>query len=401
MVTVQATLERARSLLDLRRPVEAARELRGAITHDPQHPTAHALLAVALIEQGEVAEAAAEADEAVRLAPDFWFTHYTAGQVYYRAHRPDRALPAVEASLALAPEHANTWELLARVRVQSDQWAEAAQAARQGLRIDPQDSDLVSLLAVALVMLGDAAEARPAAALAVRLNPESATAHLVYGRAELAFGDPRRAAEAFREVLRLDPSFDHARDLLVLALKRRNPLYRVLTRLRGRFRGGRRMALLLPMAPPLIAVFVLIAVLHWAAWVAESWATLRLHRGRTTRLLLEGAQARVAVLCCVLPVAGALLLASGVASGLEAVGTAGAAVMALVTPVQEAAHTGSRRGRSVLYGWAALLALAIVTSLVLAASPATAGTGVTVALLSAYAALATIWGATAVRGATG
>jgi tetratricopeptide (TPR) repeat protein len=388
-VTTQASLERARGLLDLRRPAEAARELRGVIAQDPQHPTAHALLAVALIERGEVAEAAAEADEAVRLAPDFWFTHYTAGQVYHRTRRPDRALPAIEASLALSPEHAPTWELLARVRVQSEQWAEAAQAARQGLRVDPQDSDLVSLLAVALVMLGDAAEARPAAAQAVRLNPESATAHLVYGRAELAFGDPRRAAESFREVLRLDPGFDHARDLLVLALKRRNPLYRVLTRLRGRFRGGWRLALLLPMMPPLIAVFVLIAVLHWAAWVAESWTTLRLARAKATRLLFEEAESRVALLCCGLPVVGAALLALGITLGQDVLGTGGVAVMALVTPVQEAAHTGSPRARAVLYGWTGLLGMAIAAAVALdSLGPA---------MLTLYAALATIWVAAGVR----
>ncbi|MFF4416026.1 tetratricopeptide repeat protein [Streptosporangium sp. NPDC001559] len=389
MTTAQVALERARGLLGLNRPVEAARELRGAIAEDPQHPTAHALLAIALVEQGEVTEAAAEAGEAVRLAPDSWFTHYAAGQVHHRSGRADRALPAVTASLELNPEYAPIWELLARVHIRSGRWSEAAGAARQGLRIDPEDPDLASLLAVALVMLGDAAEAVPAAALAVRLDPESAAAHLAYGRAHLAFGDPGVAADAFRETLRLNPGFDHARDLLVLALKRRNPLYRMLTRLRGRFRGGLRLALLLPLAPPLIAVFVLIAVLHWAAWTAEAWVTLRLYRGRTTRLLLEGAQVRVAALCCALPVAGAALLTSGVLTGLETVGTAGAAVMALVTPVQEAAHTGSRPARLFLYGWAILLALAVVASLVLATTA--------VALLTAYASLATIWLATAPR----
>ncbi|MFD0887674.1 hypothetical protein ACFQ08_24300, partial [Streptosporangium algeriense] len=64
-------------------------------------------------------------------------------------------------------------------------------------------------------------------------------------------------------------------------------------------------------------------------------------------------------------------------------------VTALVTPVQEAAHTGSRLGRLLLYGWAALLALAVVTSLFLAST--------TVALLTVYASLATIWPASVLR----
>ncbi|MFG1687056.1 tetratricopeptide repeat protein [Nonomuraea sp. NPDC049269] len=388
-MTVADPVQRARTLLQMRRPAEAERELRGALAQEPQHTTAHSFLALALVQQGNVAEAIAEAHEAVRLAPDQWFTHYVAGQVHLRAGRPDEALTAVHASLDLEPEYAPTWELLARVHVFKGQWPQAADAARRGLAVDPQESDLASLLAVALTGLGEAEQATAAAAHAVQLDPESATAHLAYGRAALAFGDPRRAADAFREVLRLDPGFDQARDLLVLALKQRNPLYRQLSRLRGRFRGGWRLVFLLPAVPPLIVVFILIAVLHWAAWVAEAWTTLRLARAKATRLLFEGAESRVAVLCCGLVIAGAALLALGVTLGQDALGTAGVAVMALVTAVQEAVHTGSARGRALLYGWTAVLVLAIVTSVVLGSA--------SMALLGVYAGLATIWGAAGVR----
>ncbi|MFD0889574.1 AAA family ATPase, partial [Streptosporangium algeriense] len=102
------------------------------------------ILAMALVRQGETAEAVAEADEAVRLAPGSWFAHYAAGQVRHRAGRTDRALSAVTASLALTPEYAPTWELLARVHIRAGRWDEAAKAARQGLRVDPEDADLAS-----------------------------------------------------------------------------------------------------------------------------------------------------------------------------------------------------------------------------------------------------------------
>lgn len=391
-MTVADPVQRARTLLQLRRPAEAERELRGALAQEPQHTTAHSFLALALVQQGNVAEAIAEAHEAVRLAPDQWFTHYAAGQVHLRAGRPDEALTAVHTSLDLQPEYAPTWELLARVHVFKGQWQQAAEAARRGLAVDPQESDLASLLAVALTGLEEAEQATAAAAHAVQLDPESATAHLAYGRATLAFGDPRRAADAFREVLRLDPGFDQARDLLVLALKQRNPLYRRLARLRGRLRGG-RLVFLLPAVPPLIVVFILVAVLHWAVWVAEAWTTLRLARAKATRLLFEGTESRLAVLCCGLVIAGAALLVLGVALGHDALGTAGVAVMALVTAVQEAVHTGSARGRAILYGWTVLLVLAIATSVTVGS------TGL--ALLSVYAGLGTIWGAAGVRRALG
>ncbi len=376
-------------LLEMRRPADAERELRGVLAQEPQHVTAHSFLALALVQQGDVAEGVAEAHEAVRLAPDQWLTHYMAGQVYQHAGRPDEAMAAINVSLALEPEYAPAWELLARAHLGKGEWPQTAEAARRGLALDPQDSDLVSLLALALTKMGDEEQATAAAAHAVRLDPESPTAHLAYGRAALAFGDPRRAADAFREVLRLAPGFDEARDLLVAALKDRNPLYRRLARLRGVFRGGRRLVFLLPAAPPLVVFFILVAVLHWAAWVAEAWTTLRLARAKATRLLFSDVEARVAVLCCCLVAAGAALLALGGTLGLSAVGTAGVGVMALVTPVQEAVHTGSARARTVLYAWTALLGLAVAVSMVLTAP--------TTALLCVYAGLATIWVAAGVR----
>jgi cytochrome c-type biogenesis protein CcmH/NrfG len=389
VVAVSDAIERARTLLELRRPADAERELRGLLAQNPQHSAAHSFLALALLEQGNPADAVTEAYEAVRLAPDHWFPHYVAGHVHYRERRPDLAMAAVQAALALSPEHVPTWTLLARTHMLTGHWREMADAARRGLAIDPEAAEPASLLALALVALGEAEPAKAAAAQAVRLDPDSATAHLVYGRAALAFGDPREAADAFREVLRLDPGFDQARELLVAALKRRNPLYRWLARFQSRFRGGWWLVFLLPAVPPVIIVFVLIALLHWAAWIAESWTTLRLARAKATRLLFEGAESRVALLCCCLPALGAALLALGIALGHDALGTGGVAVMALVTPVQEAAHTGSARARAILYGWTGLLGLAVVASVALGS--------VGPALLSVYAALATIWVAAGVR----
>jgi hypothetical protein len=63
--------------------------------------------------------------------------------------------------------------------------------------------------------------------------------------------------------------------------------------------------------------------------------------------------------------------------------------MALVTAVQEAAHTTSAPGRAILYGWAILLSLAITASMIF--------TSMTVAMLTVYGGLATVWVAGGVR----
>ncbi|MFD2348129.1 tetratricopeptide repeat protein [Nonomuraea ferruginea] len=301
MVTVRDSLERARLLLQMGRPADAERELRGVLTEEPQHAGAHALLGLALVQQDRTDEALEESREGVRLAPDHYVPHYLSGQVHFQAGLVDEAVRAVVAGLALSPEHAPSWELLARVHMTRHDWPQMAETADRGLGLDPQHAELASLLAIALVMLGQNERARAVATQAVGNDPESALAHWAYGRAALAAGDPKTAAESFREVLRLDPGFDAARDLLVYALKQRNPVYRLLAKLR--FRVSWRLLFLLPALPPVIAVFVISALLHWAAWVAESWTTLRLARAKATRLLFEGAAGRVSLLCLALPVA--------------------------------------------------------------------------------------------------
>ncbi|MEV0614530.1 tetratricopeptide repeat protein [Nonomuraea sp. NPDC050404] len=383
-------IERARTLLQLRRPDDAERELRGLLAQEPENISGHALLGLALIQQGQVGDALEEAAEAVRLGPDQWSAHYLAAHVYYRAGRGEEGLTAARTALDLQPEHAPNWEVLARVHMLRGEWALMVEAALSGLRIEPEDCDLVCLASLAYSNLGDERQAFAAAAHAVRIDPESALAHFVLGRAALRFGDPRRAAESFREVLRLDPGFGKARDLLVTALKQRNPLFRRLSGLRGRFPNGWRLIFLLPVAPPIIAIFIIVAVLHWLAWVTEAWTVLRLARAKATSLLFEGVEARVSAVCLGLVAAGAALLGLGIGLGLDAIGTAGVAVMTLVTPAQEAAHTGSPRLRAFLYGWAGLLALAIAVSMALAIP--------WISLITIYICLFTVWLASRLRG---
>lgn len=391
-----AIAERARTLLQMGRAEAAERELRGALAVDPLHVVSHALLALTLVTRGAVDEAIAEAGEAVRLAPEHWFPHYMAGQVLYYADRPEEALRAARAALAIDLDQAQIWELLARVHGDRKEWPLMAEAARRGLALDPHDSKLVSFLAVALGELGDREQALAVAGDAVRLDPEAPLAHLVYGRVLLAFGSARDAARAFREVLRLDPGMDQARELLVVALKRRNPLYRVVSRLPAGL-GNRRMLALLPLLPPLIAVFVAIAVVHWTMWVAESLVTLRLARGSYTRLLFRRGEVRSAALCCAALTGGAASLALGVALSHPVTGVAGAALLALVTPVQEAAHTASPLARRILTGWAVALALAVAASLAFPVLWPDAERPENVPLLAMWAGLGTIWVAVAVR----
>ncbi|MEW9532688.1 tetratricopeptide repeat protein [Microbispora sp. NPDC049125] len=400
-ISPDEVVQRAGTLLRLGRHEAAERELRGLLSRHPQHSTAHAALALALIAGGAEQEALSEAHEAIRLDPGHYFSHLALGLVLKDTGRPQEALEAARAALSLDHGKVDVWRLLARLHAMLLEWRLAADAARQGLAVAPQDSTLASLLGQALCVLEDGPAALAVTAEAVRLDPESSSAHLVRGIALLVFADAGEAAREFREVLRLDPGVDQARELLVVALKRRNPVHRALSGMASRFRGNPRLLLLLPVAPWLILVIILVALLHWAMWVAETFVTLRMSRGAYTRLLLRRGEPRGALLCLWLLVSGTALLVLGVALGHSPTGSAGVATLALVTPVQEALHAGSRLRHRILGGWATALALVVPVALALSATrpdhPDTTG----VLMLTTYAALSSVWVAALVRRLSG
>ncbi|WP_158566826.1 tetratricopeptide repeat protein [Actinomadura craniellae] len=389
------TLERARTLLRLRRPEAAERELREILARDPQQPMAHALLAYALTEVGSLDAALAAANEAVRLSPDHWYPHYVAALVLRRRDRPHDALHAARTALAIDPTRPSAWELVSRIHMSLHEWWPAAQAAQEGLRHDPQDSALTSLLSVSLAEVSGAPGALAAAAEAVRLDPETPLPHIAYGRAALAGGDPRTAAEAFREALRLDPGWTPGRWLLLLSLKLRNPCHRILYRLAGlreASRGRVLLTLALGAVIPLVTLLVLLLTLgFWALAVTETYLALRLRADPRHRDLIGRAERRAAGISVTALGSGAVLLGAGAALSLPGVGYAGAALLALPVPVQESLFYPRPRGRAILWGWTALLAVPIAVGVALSPFPATADAAVVTGGFAMLAALFTVW----------
>lgn len=375
---------RARTLLQLRRPEAAEREARGALARDPEHWEAHAVLALALSGLRRPDEALAEANEGVRLAPDDWWPHYVAAFVLWKADRDRAGLSAAWTALRIDPTRAATWDVIARLHLSLKEWRLAAQAAQQGRACDPENSDLASLQSLALTEMANAPGAVALAAEAVRLRPEEQLAHLAVGHAALAAGDPRAAAQAFRAALQLAPGNDSAREWLIIALKQRDPVYRVLfTTLNGL--GKQRLWL------PLFAwipFHLIVAAGHWMLWTASTAGTLRLARDPYHRMLLSHRQIRAAWLSTAVVAAGVLTFAAGLARGHGDLASAGVAMVALVTPVQETGAATARRRRMILAGWSVQLTLATAAVVALSAvAPSTVTFGVPLALL----AILTIW----------
>ncbi|HEX9342693.1 MAG TPA: tetratricopeptide repeat protein [Actinomycetota bacterium] len=224
-------LERARRLVARSQFELAERELRGVLGHGAGHGGTHALLALCLARQGDLADAEREAAEAVGLDPDGALGHYILAGVLRRRGRFDEAEAAARKAIVLAPGNADVLAALAQIQLAKRRWAEAAATAAQGLDANPDHRDCANLRAFALIRLGRRAEAATVLAGLLARDPENPRTHANQGWLLLYTGDYDGAAEHFREALRLLPTLEWARRGLSLTQKAHNPLYRALLRL--------------------------------------------------------------------------------------------------------------------------------------------------------------------------
>ncbi|UOQ97212.1 tetratricopeptide repeat protein [Hymenobacter sp. 5317J-9] len=267
-------LPRVELLLSQHRHAHATQELRRQLAQDPHDAIAHALLAVCLLEQKQLAEAQSEAELAIHLSPEYDFAFYALALIENRRHRPKEALAAINEALALDPNDADYYHLLGQLRLQSGQWQAALQAAQTGLGLDAEHAGLHGLQARALARQGRPDEAGTAARSALSYAASSSSTQAQAGWVALETNRPKEALEHFREALRLDPESDFAREGLVEALKARYWVYRTFMRFvywSGTLSEGARRGLFLGawvvvrFVRVLLPVYLLFVFLSWFA----------------------------------------------------------------------------------------------------------------------------------------
>lgn len=280
--------QRALVLFDQGRFDLAERSLRNALAEDHADATAHALLALCLSELGRRAEATAEAEAAVGLAPDESLPHYALAHVRYDRNDFSGAREALDEAIRLDPDDPNQSALLAQLFAHDARWEQALAAAEEGLAIDPEHTGCTNLRVLALRQLGRTAEAASALGRALERAPENAPTHANQGWACLQAGDQPRALEHFREALRLDPNNEWARNGIVETLKARHALYGMMLRYffwMGRFSAGTQWKIslgavlgynvlrsvartnpsLAPLIYPVLGAYLLFVLLTWIA----------------------------------------------------------------------------------------------------------------------------------------
>lgn len=201
-----------------RKAIEPALDLvREALQAEPRSAAAHNLLAIALVMQGESAQAVQHANAAIQIQPEdarFWFT---LGRAHKLAGALEEAVEAYERAIELDPQYAEAHVSLGIAQSAQDQLDAAIASYRRAITLKPG-------LAVAHANLGNAmaanteraikkgADERPseqalaAQAMAVALAPGDAALHRNHG--VMLENAQRRieAADAYQRALSLDNS---------------------------------------------------------------------------------------------------------------------------------------------------------------------------------------------------
>jgi tetratricopeptide (TPR) repeat protein len=191
-----------------------------ALRLEPESAEAHSDLGAAWLKTpGRLRDAMAEDQAALRLWPDFPGAHTNLGNAWAKVpgHLHD-ALAEYATALRLKPEYAEAWNNQGLALVRAGRIAAALESYRQALRLDPRLVDADNNLGVALALTRRPAEAMAHFQAAVRLRPDFADAQANLGLVLANLGRLAEAVPHYEQALAARPGSAEVHYNLALAL---------------------------------------------------------------------------------------------------------------------------------------------------------------------------------------
>jgi tetratricopeptide (TPR) repeat protein len=173
---------------------------------------AHYNLGSLLSVQGQVPEAMAQYEQALRLNPDYAEAHNNLGNALKDQGHVPEAMAHYEQALRLWPDNAGVHNNLGVVLVRLGRMQEAIGQYEQALRIKPDYAEAHYNLGNALLQAGKVREAIGHYEQALRLEPNLAEAHYALGIALEQAGRVREAIGHYERALRIKPDFTPAQN---------------------------------------------------------------------------------------------------------------------------------------------------------------------------------------------
>jgi len=213
----------AQVLLQQRDAGAAMRLLREGLGRDSTDAALRARLGVLLFEGGEVEEAAAHLEAALRVNPDAAEVYYALGQSCLRRGEVARgrqllhyfqllqdnhqALLDHKTAIVLNPSDAEAYYHLGAAYSRIERLEAARQAYMAALQLNPRHRDARNNLGNVYLRRGQVEAAIDAYRQVIALDPQYARAHNNLGNAYLLAGRPEPAVQALTRAIQLDPRY--------------------------------------------------------------------------------------------------------------------------------------------------------------------------------------------------
>lgn len=222
----EGNIEYARLLLNQGRLAEAEKQLKDALSEEPENLDGLYLYGHTLIQESKFKEAEEVLNKALTYHPNNAILFYTLATLELHRGNYKKTLEHVNFAIAMEPFHAEFFSVKSQGYFFLNKFQEALDAAEEGLEIDPENTICLNMRSNALHRLGRKEEAYDGLEMALEKEPENVYTFANMGWKALEDKQTARALEYFKEALRLDPTYEYAIEGMKQALKARYLVYR-------------------------------------------------------------------------------------------------------------------------------------------------------------------------------
>jgi tetratricopeptide (TPR) repeat protein len=227
MDATQIHIEKAKTLIELKRFAEAKSALMSAYTEAPNDLETLYLLAFCAIQDKNIEEAKEFSAAMIAAAPNNPLSHYMNAQKEFLLDNEEAAEISLWEAIQYDPTDEDCWADLSLISINRKDWQKALEYAETGLNCNPESSSCLNHKALCLTKLGRKEELNLTIEDALMTNPHNAYTHANVGWSKLEQGEHKEARTHFLEALRLNPNSEHARQGLLESVKAKNFFYRL------------------------------------------------------------------------------------------------------------------------------------------------------------------------------
>jgi protein O-mannosyl-transferase len=210
---------------------EAIAHFQKALRIMPAHAEAHYNLGNAFYRHGDVSDAIVQYQEALQTKPDDEKTHYNLGMAFLQQGNINEAISQFEAALQIMPDDVVVLNNLGNANFQKGNLGQAISNYQKAIQLNPRDAKVHYNLGVALIQKNDVDGAIAEFKESLKIKPGDIAVINNLGNILFLKGDLDAAIPEFQKVLQIKPGDANARYSLGLAFLQKGNLDGAITNL--------------------------------------------------------------------------------------------------------------------------------------------------------------------------